>query len=212
MLNPEGTIPGLFTVDASGTTVYFSQSNIKKVGASYEFYDHQYDYSSTYNTDLLGWSNLSTTIGGVTFRMLTEAELNYILNSRTGMTVAGTSNARYTMGTVNIDGTGVKGLIIFPDGASISNSEATTWGTFNTYSNYTTRLTTVQWNALEDKGCVFLPAAGVLIWGSVQSAKGGYWLQANERELRFNSKEVYIGANGVSTTWYQSFRLVVELE
>ena len=60
---------GLFTVDANGTTVHFSQGNLQYIGSAttpyWKFADHQYDcYGSTPNTntalinadrDLFGW-------------------------------------------------------------------------------------------------------------------------------------------------------------
>ena len=103
------------------------------------------------------WGN---TIGSG-WRTLSIAEWQYLFNTRTsGSTVNGTSNARYSHATINTDGTGVNGMILFPDGVTIADSEATSWGTINDVSAWGTQCTTAQWAALASKGCVFLPAAG----------------------------------------------------
>ena len=105
------------------------------------------------NTIGSGWRTLTGGPGG---------EWEYIINTRSsGSTVNGISNARYTLAIINTDGTGVNGIILFPDGITIANSEATSWGTINGNSSWGTKCTSTQWNALEAKGCVFLPAAGI---------------------------------------------------
>lgn len=106
-------------------------------------------------------SDWGKTIGSG-WRTLTITEWEYLFNERaSGSTVNGTSNARYTYATINNGGTGVEGMILFPDGVTITNSEAT-WGTINGAG---TNCTSAQWTALEGKGCVFLPAAGYR-WGA----------------------------------------------
>lgn len=113
-----------------------------------------------------GWYTLSST------------EWGYVISNRTsGATVNGTSNARYTQATINTDGTGVNGVILFPDGVTIAAGEATTWGAINNTSAWATKCTTAQWSALESKGCVFLPAAGGRNGSSVHSVGSGgrYW-------------------------------------
>ena len=95
------------------------------------------------------------------WRTLSGDEWNYLLTTRTtGGTVGATSQARYTMATINTDGTGVNGTILFPDGVDFATSEFTTLGNVNNHSKYTTKCTSAQWTALAAKGCVFLPAAG----------------------------------------------------
>lgn len=118
------------------------------------------------------------TLMGDGWRTLTSAEWQYLFNTRTsGSTVNGTSNARYTHATINTDGTSVNGMILFPDGITVANSEATSWGTVNGTSAWGTMCTTAQWAALAAKGCVFLPAAGYRDQASVSSAdsQGYYW-------------------------------------
>lgn len=140
--------------------------------------------TATYNTN--GYGNVSgetlksdwgNTIG-FGWRTLTSDEWTYLFNTRTsGSTVNGTSDARYTHATINTDGTGVNGIILFPDGVTIAGSEATSWGTINGNSAWGTQCTTAQWAVLAAKGCVFLPAAGYRIESTVNNAgsNGSYW-------------------------------------
>ena len=128
------------------------------------------------------WGNVSITNGeGKSWRSLTSAEWQYIFNSRTGTgqgsTVNGTEHARYCHATINTDGTGVNGMILFPDGVTFAAGDATTWGTINGNSSWGTQCTTAQWSKLESKGCVFLPAAGSRNGTTVSHAGtyGYYW-------------------------------------
>lgn len=109
---------------------------------------------------------------------LTMDEWKYVISERaSGATVNGTSDARYTYATINTDGTGVNGIILFSDGVTIIRGEATAWGAINNTSAWATKCTTAQWSALESKGCVFLPAAGLRSRTSVGSvgSMGNYW-------------------------------------
>ena len=125
--------------------------------------------------------------GSGTWRTLNNDEWGYLFYLRasgaTVTTTSGTTNdARYTEATINTDGTGVNGIILFPDGVTIASGEATSWGDINLPSAYGTTCTTAQWAALEAKGCVFLPAAGRRhnsTWNTyattVQINGGYYW-------------------------------------
>ncbi|SFW26223.1 hypothetical protein SAMN02910409_1136 [Prevotellaceae bacterium HUN156] len=104
----------------------------------------------------------------------------YVFNTRTsGSTVNGISNARYTLATINTDGTSVNGVILFPDGVAIAVSEATSWGNINNKTTWDecTKCTTAQWTNLAAKGCVFLPAGGYRSYTSVidPGTYGFYW-------------------------------------
>lgn len=147
----------------------------------------QYGISnSTATNNTNGYGNVATealksdwgnTIGSG-WRTLTSAEWTYVFNTRTsGSTVNGTANARYTHATINTDGTSVNGMILFPDGITVANSEATSWGTINVKSDWGTKCTSAQWTALAAKGCVFLPAAGYRNGTSVSNvgSNGHYW-------------------------------------
>lgn len=124
-------------------------------------------YGSTPNENLMhDWGECI----GAGWRTLTMNEWIWILgplsspnpgtNCRLGSTVNSTENARFSPATVNTDGTGMKGLILFPDGLTIANIEGVTWGPINNIpydGTNCTNCTTAGWAALAAKGCVFLP-------------------------------------------------------
>ena len=140
------------------------------------------------------WNSTNLTItnaGGYTWRTLTGGsggEWEWILGPKSGAnpgtncrasgaTVNGTANARWTLATINTDGTAVNGMILFPDGCKISAGSATTWGAINGNSSWGTKCTTEQWTHLESLGCVFLPAAGnrFMATVSLHGSVGFYW-------------------------------------
>lgn len=137
-----------------------------------------YSYNKTFND----WGNYcgDPTGNGYHWRTLSTAEWQYLFNSRqTGKTVNDTENARYTEATINTNGTGVNGIILFPDSYSgpISSVDGITFGTINDVSSWGTRCTTDGWATLESAGCVFLPAAGYRICATVYNAGsfGTFW-------------------------------------
>ena len=155
-INGNGTVSENGTVDLFG---WVGASNNWTGAAQYGITSAGWGEYGTSTSDALksDWGN---TIGSG-WRTLTKAEWYYLFSTRTsGSTVNNTSNARYTQATINTNGTSVNGLILFPDNVTISNSEATSWGTINGGSSWETKCTIAQWDALEAKGCVFLPAAG----------------------------------------------------
>lgn len=239
-----GALPGKFSVSAS-KKIYFSQGNLKYDGSNWSFHANQYDRvftsegtATSYPMDLFTWGNQATTnyngtgyvsgtsdLSGSTdwgnnmgagWYTMTTAEWQYIFNTRaSGSTVNSTSNARYTHATINTDGTGVNGMILFPDGVTIEASEATSWGTVNGNSSWGTKCTTAQWTALEAKGCVFLPAAGVRYYDASVNyvgIYGGYWSSTvyndnNAYVVIFESSGLYAGYCRTRNSGY-SVRLV----
>lgn len=146
-----------------------------------------YTYSLTGDYANADWGHNPITNGGNTadlWRTLTKDEWVWILgpssspnpgtNCRTSSTVNGTANARFTYAKINNT---YKGMIIFPDTYTAGTPTGVTWGTINSYSDYTTICTTAGWEALEEAGCVFLPAAGYRDGTSVGSVGsfGLYW-------------------------------------
>lgn len=194
-------LSGKFTINSSGKKVHFSRGNLRYADSKWSFFDHQYDYYTSYSAsawDKFGWSTSATDYGKNTsttqsdysgdfvdwgnamtgWKTLSKNEWVYIFEERSsGSTVNGTKNARYTEATINTDGTSVKGIILFPDGVTIASSGATTWDTVNGFSSFGTKCTSAQWTALEAKGCVFLPAAGERYGSSISEAgsRGYYW-------------------------------------
>ena len=194
-------LAGEFSVSAS-KKVKFSKGNLSYASSKWSFFDNQYDYYNSYSADAwdhFGWSTSATDYGmntstsndtysgdfvdwgatmGDGWRTLTNDEWTYLFDTRTsGSIVFGTENGRYAQATINTDGTGVNGMILFPDGVTIASTEVTTAGTVNAASAYATKCTSAQWTALETKGCVFLPAAGQRDGSSVNDAgsNGRYW-------------------------------------
>lgn len=144
-INGNGTLLSNGTVDLFGwstNATYYGIHNSKNNG--------------TYSGSFKDWGENI----GSGWRTLTSSEWEYVFNTRaSGSAVNGTNDARYTLATINTDGTGVNGMILFPDGVIIDSGEAT-WGSINGASAWGTKCTTAQWAALAAKGCVFLPAAG----------------------------------------------------
>ena len=194
-------LAGEFSVSAS-KKVKFSKGNLSYASSKWSFFDNQYDDYNSYSADAwdhVGWSTSATDYGmntstsndtysgdfvdwgatmGDGWRTLTNDEWTYLFDTRTsGSIVFGTENGRYAQATINTDGTGVNGMILFPDGVTIASTEVTTAGTVNAASTYATKCTSAQWTALETKGCVFLPAAGQRDGSSVNDAgsNGRYW-------------------------------------
>ena len=164
-INGNGTVSENGTVDLFGWVgASSSWTGDAQYGISNSTTDSEYGTSSS---DALksDWGN--TISSG--WRTLTIAEWAYLFNTRSGSTVNGTSNARYAYATINDGTSSVEGMILFPDGVTIADSEADSWGTINGAG---TNCTSAQWTALEGKGCVFLPAAGYRINATVLGAYG----------------------------------------
>lgn len=165
----------VFTVDGNGTTVHFSKGNLQYNSSvnTWRFADNQYDVcqssDGTWNTngwvDLFGWGtwgqeknplNTSTNpddyqwstdftgiFDGHSWRTLTKDEWQYLFN-----------NSTYGMATITVNEQDVHGVVILPDGSSLTvDTTHDGWGD-NTY-------TAEVWAAdMESQGAVFLPAAG----------------------------------------------------
>ena len=176
--------------DTYGLCTFVTNNNNQVTSDSY-FGSHS--ASETLRND---WGTLAISNGGNTansgWRTLTRSEWDYLFNTRSGATVKGTSNVRYTLATINTNNGsgGVRGAILFPDGVTIANGEATSWGALNSVSqwNDATKCTTTQWTALAAKGCVFLPITGYRSGTTVEQATyvGHYWSStpANNEETK----------------------------
>lgn len=163
------------------------------------------------------WGAVTISNGGeYTWRTLkdyinpgTDNEWQYILNTRaTGLIVNDTPNARYTMAIINQsalnDGTGVKGIILFPDnytGPTANLINELTWGTINGASNYGTVCTTTGWLKLQNAGCVFLPAGGKGdgLGSSVTNpgTEGRYW--SSSSGVTYKAYSLSFGSSVVNT-------------
>ncbi len=239
-----GLTNGLFSVSAT-KKVHFSKGNLQLVGENtFQFAENQWDYfgsnQSDNHRDLFSWgsgNNPNLTTGNSTFtdwgdntylqatlgkgwRTMTRDEFVYVFNTRaSGSSVFGIANGRYTTATINTDGTGVKGIILFPDGITIAASEVTTAGAINSTSTVT-QCTTAQWAALAGKGCVFLPAAGYFVSGGAYGYGGitDYWTStaadaSKAYNLGFNFGAPGAVVNTAGTLGYNygcSVRLVID--
>ncbi len=183
---------------------------------------HNSKENGIYNGSFKDWGTNAIINGGNKTNIWytpSQDEWTYLLNTRSGSTIGATANARYTYATINTDGTSENGMILFPDGVTFETSEATTWGTINNNSNWTTKCTTDQWAALEAKGCVFLPTAG---WrrgtdeGGGAEDRGRYWLATSKGEGGDSAYSIFFGtasttaANDYYRRFGRSVRLVIE--
>ena len=180
------SINGNGSVSDAGTVDLFGWST----STTYGIYNST--TASDYSGDFYDWGKA---IGGG-WRTLSNGEWVYLFNTRIGSTVNetnGTLSARYTLATINTDvNSGVKGIILFPDGVNFAADEAS-WNNINGVSDYATKCTSTQWDALAAKGCVFLPAAGYRNGTSVSEvgAHGYYWSSMKHGETD-------TGASGLS--------------
>ena len=179
---PTGAIKGLFTINANGDQVFFSQGNLQyhTEEAIWRFAEHQYDHiaSSSTNTwmDLFCWGtgdNPTLFSGNENdYTTFVDWGVNAISNggNQAGMwhtlsaeewsyIINERENAITKYGIGNVDSIG--GLILLPDnwhcpiGLTFNpgfSSENYDWS-HNTY-------TVSEWQLMEDAGAVFLPAAG----------------------------------------------------
>ena len=187
--------------------------------ATYYGINDSKDYG-TYNDSFRDWGANAINNGGSKANIWytpSQDEWTYLMNTRSGSTVGATANARYTYATINTDGTSANGMILFPDGVTFEASEATTWGTINGNSDWTTKCTTDQWAALEAKGCVFLPTAG---WrrgsdeGGGAGDRGRYWLATAKGDDSAYSIVFGTASKTAANDYYRQFgrsvRLVIE--
>ena len=129
------------------------------------------------------FDDFSGMIQGMGWRTLTSSEWYYLtrgdlMSNRPGATVNGTANAHMTKAKITVGTSTVQGLIIFPDNYAGGDPDGVVWGAINNgTSPYATTCTAAGWEALETAGCVFLPAAGRRVGGSVDEVNdcGYYW-------------------------------------
>ena len=141
------------------------------------------------------WHNAISNGGNVAhqWRTLTNAEWDYLLNSRT--------NASSKRGIGNINGVG--GLIILPDSWTLPSGCPQFTTGLSSNENWTRNSYTLdQWAEMEAAGAVFLPAAGYRNGTAVSDVGsfGDYWSSTiyNERDahyLSFSSRNIQADYN-----------------
>lgn len=206
---------------SSTKTVHFSPGNLQyKAGEGWRFAEHQYDVIGSWNTsdwvDLFGWgtwgsgqnplnqsdnnndyqwsSDFQGTLDGNSdWFTLSNDQWQYILDHST-----------YGMATVN----SVYGIVILPDGSSLTVDTAHDGWDNNTY-------TAEAWAAdMESQGAVFLPAAGYRNGSDVfyVGGYGYYWSSSpnnwNDAWFLLFYKNGAGMSNGYHRRWGQSVRLV----
>ncbi|MBQ6751058.1 MAG: hypothetical protein IJR02_09905 [Bacteroidaceae bacterium] len=203
------------TIDLFGwSTDYGYQWGIGSWTTDYSnFAGHFKDWGE--NPDLI--SNL-----GSGWFTMTENEWKYLFQSRPGATVGTTTHVRHHSAYINTDnGTGgVFGILLLPDGATFTADEAT-WGTANRegsgsagqYSDaHYTKCTAEQWNNLEAKGAVFLPAAGYKPSEQNLWLNNAYYWSATEYSGSGSNGSITVTINGGSSTSVQKDACIVAVD
>ena len=198
---PEGALSGLFTINANGGQVRFSQGNLQYQASTdtWRFAEHQYDtvgwanrnISAAYSgwIDLFGWGTgnnptLAST-NNSDYGTFVDWGVNAISNGggepntwRT-LTRSEWNYLRYTRtGAVSKCGpaivNGVPGLVYLPDSWTLPGGCMFNAGGVNIWTTNNS-YTLSQWAEMEAAGAVFLPAAGTRLGANVGDNGGGYW-------------------------------------
>lgn len=195
-------LSGIFTINASGTTVQFSKGNLQYVNGNWQFAEHQYDYignsQSDSNKDLFAFNGYSTP--DASWFNMSHAQWKYLLATRS-VTNSLSTGARYTMATL---GGTYKGLIIFPDDYTHPDGTGFVAGTYNDCSNFTANVSLAGWALMEAAGCVFLPAAGY--YSSPKDVFGGFGEAVEiNTTTSYNSNDYYTPAFKENLAGYDAF-------
>ena len=214
---PSDVLNGVFTINASGEKVSFAKGNLQKIGSTYQFAEHQYDYFGTDQSDthrdMYAFLDYGNPDNGESWSMLSRDEWKYLFATRS-VTNTLSDGARYTMATL---GGTYKGLIIFPDYYTHPEGADFTPGVFDSNSNYTAKVSLEGWALMEAAGCVFLPAAGYCSSGRTWRGVGEYVCYMSTTpdgswyyDPYFRPDGVYLDETSLKETW-SSIRLVLRL-
>ena len=195
----------VFTVNAQGNKVSFSQRHLINVGNSGSYTVDSYSYQGIGGNDRHFFSNgdySNYTIGSYpvrTWRTPTKDEWEYILFSRNT-----TSGKRFIKTAIGKDALSYhQGIIIFPDNWTYNSSSSPhnklPNANFDKVSvNVTTnQITEDQWkNTFEPEGCVFIRAFGNSSGGDpgpqANQASGYYATSTSGKCLKFSSSNIEI--------------------
>ena len=197
---PEAAVLGKFSV-GDGKQVYFAKGNLWRstnlitMEKIWYFAPRQWDMigdAPSMYTERYSWNELKESLdnwtinsiqngGGYTWRVLSNDEWNYLFHSR--------DNADKLFTHANVYG--VNGVIILPDDWDIDHETDLTLNTLewvdvlngqykgnSTNDYYAINTITDQWDALDKKGAIFLPAAGSVIPNKPVEGfgkNGAYW-------------------------------------
>lgn len=139
-----------------------------------------------------------------TWRTLKIDEWTYLLETR--ITI---SSIRYAKAIVN----DVNGIVLLPDNWNSSYYPLN--NTNKAYASYSSNtITSEQWNTLEQKGAIFLPAGGYRFGTYVdEDAFFGYYWSASYNGSSFNAYHVYFGDTSLNAmgNYYRCMGLSVRL-
>ena len=83
---PSDVLNGVFTINASGEKVSFAKGNLQKIGSTYQFAEHQYDYFGTNQSDthrdMYAFLDYSNPDNGESWSMLSNSEWKYLFATR----------------------------------------------------------------------------------------------------------------------------------
>ncbi len=172
---------------------------------------------SDYSGDFVDWGQ---NIGdGKTYRTLTQAEWDYLLNTRTDATnKKGVARIK-----LNDEGTQyANGLILLPDswtcpaGITFKSGFASSYGQ-EYYATYQT-FTLTEWQQLEAAGAVFLPASGRRYGSGMYGVQGrGYCWSATAGDSSYACRLSFYSSGASASDGYdrnygQAVRLVQDLD
>lgn len=201
-------INGVMSLDGSGTIDLFGWNGASSDNNCFGINNstNNADYGTVANESLkTDWGAIPDVVAkyGAGWRTLTTYEWIYLFDTRSGATVNGVANARYTRATImdnpgdDISSTdaGAHGMLIFPDDFVVPEglSANFTWGAhINSNANMGNaalgrwnvfaKMTAADWEKLEAAGCVFLPTAGYRIGTEINVAglNGNYWTSSSQ--------------------------------
>jgi len=190
---PEGALSGLFTINANGDKVRFSQGNLQYQASTniWRFAEHQWDYMGAANSkigatnngwiDLFGWgTGNNPTLASEDNRdycIYVDWGVNPISNGGNTpnlwriLTVSEWKYLLYTRASASVKWAlgninGARGLILLPDNWTLPSVCSFNAGFSSTWGNWWHNTYTLsQWAMMEAAGAVFLPAAGSR-WGT----------------------------------------------
>ena len=224
---PEGVLPGLFTINADGNQIRFSKGNLQYQASTttWRFAENQYDFvgadnaniSATYSgwIDLFGWGTGNNPTLNSTddsdYSTFVDWGTNAISNggntANQWRTLTGTewhyllNNHQYGTGNVN----GVGGLIILPDSWILPSSCLFTAGFANSWWDWThNSYTLAQWADMEAAGAVFLPAACSRLSSYVVNGNSGFYWGATLGAMNY-AHYLFISSDGLGHNSYYHY-------
>ena len=189
----------------SGST-YFNFIEMGKLFEKADFSGSDGDITNELNP-LDGW------------RLPTQAEWASIIGTiRDGSTVNGSAGKHFCLikltGVTHAGSSAPNGLLIFPDGATITGKALTT---MDDDSGQTTGVTSAELAEYLAQGCAFLPASGIYYDGdwNYGGNRGSYWSSTETDEfdayyLDFSASNLYPDDYDSKSVSYYSVRLVRE--